>query len=135
IPIEWDFGAEGQVSDETQAAEAKRLWEEPGEVSHQEGGDAPSIIAASKRVVSAEYHRPYETHARMEPINATVSVTDERVEVWSPTQDQAAALEIVADQLGRDTKDVHVHTVFIGGAFGGNGGGNTAVTRQAAVIS
>jgi isoquinoline 1-oxidoreductase beta subunit len=28
-----------------------------------------------------------------------------------------------------------VHTVFIGGAFGGNGGGNTAVTRQAAVIS
>lgn len=135
IPIEWDFGPEGQVSDETQAAEAKRLWEKTGEVSGQTGGDALSMIAASSRVVSAEYHRPYETHARMEPINATVSVTDERAEVWSPTQDQAAALEIVADQLGRDTKDVYVHTVFIGGAFGGNGGGNTAVTRQAAVIS
>jgi isoquinoline 1-oxidoreductase beta subunit len=135
VSIEWNFGSEGQVSDETQAAEAKRLWEEAGEVSGHKGDDALKIIAASDRVISAEYHRPYETHARMEPINATVSVTDERVDVWSPTQDQAAALRIVADQLGRDTKDVHVHTVFIGGAFGGNGGGNTAVTRQAAVIS
>ncbi|TKT81062.1 molybdopterin cofactor-binding domain-containing protein [Aquamicrobium sp. LC103] len=135
ITIEWDFGPEGEVSDETQAAEARRLWEETGEVSHEEGGDTLDVIASSDRVVSAEYHRPYETHARMEPINATVSVTDERVEVWSPTQDQTTALEIVADQLGRDRRDVHVNTVFIGGAFGGDGGGNTAVTRQAAVIS
>lgn len=135
IAVEWNFGPDGEVSDETQASQAKRLWEETGDVSREQGGDTLGIIAASDRVVSAEYHRPYETHARMEPINATVSVTDERVEVWSPTQNQATALEIVADQLGRDTKDVHVHTVFLGGAFGGNGGGNTAVTRQAAVIS
>src|SRR3546814_152265 len=71
----------------------------------------------------------------MEPINATVHVTDERIDVWSPTQDQAAPIKIVADQLGRDTKDIYVRTGFLGGAFGGNGGGNTAVTRQAAVIS
>ncbi len=54
---------------------------------------------------------------------------------WSPTQDQAAALELAADQLGRSTRDVFVHTPFIGGAFGGNGGGATAVTRQAAELS
>src|SRR3546814_21096329 len=71
----------------------------------------------------------------MEPINATVHVTDERIDVWSPTQDQAAPIKIVADQLGRDTKDIYVRTGFLGGAFGGNGGGNTAVTRPAAVIS
>src|SRR3546814_14106292 len=94
------------------------------------------MIAAAdpSRGVSAEYHRPYETHARMEPINATVHVTDERIDVWSPTQDQAAPIKIVADQLGRDTKDIYVRTGFLGGAFGGNGGGNNAVTRQAAVI-
>lgn len=135
VTVEWDFGPEGQVSDETQAAEARRLWDEAGQVSRATGRDALPMIAASERVVSAEYHRPYETHARMEPINATVSVTDERVDVWSPTQNQATALEIVADELGRDTKDVFVHTVFIGGAFGGNGGGNTGVTRQAAILS
>jgi len=135
MPVEWDFGPEGEVSNETQAAEARRLFEATGDVSNEVGGDAIGMIATSERTVTAEYHRPYETHARMEPINATVSVTEERVDVWSPTQDQAAPLKIVADQLGRDTRDVYVHTGFLGGAFGGNGGGATAVTRQAAEIS
>lgn len=135
MPIEWDAGPDGEVSSATQAAKARELLDTPGEVSFEAGGDAPGVIAASARVVEADYHRPYETHARMEPINATVSVTPERVDVWSPTQNQATALQLAADQLGRDTRDVHVHTTFIGGAFGGNGGGATAVTRQAAEIS
>ena len=135
MPIEWDIGPDGEVSNATQAAEARRLLEETGDVSNEVGGDAIGMIAASDRTLTAEYHRPWETHARMEPINATVSVTGERVDVWSPAQNQAAPLAVVADQLGRDTRDVYVHTGFIGGAFGGNGGGSTAVTRQAAEIS
>jgi isoquinoline 1-oxidoreductase beta subunit len=71
----------------------------------------------------------------MEPINATVSVTDKRIDVWSPTQDQSVALMLAADQAGRDPQDVFVHTVFLGGGFGGGGGGNTAVTRQATELS
>ena len=123
MPIEWEFGPEGEVSNETQAVEARRLLEETGEVSNEVGGDAIGMIAASDRTLTAEYHRPWETHARMEPINATVSVTGERVDVWSPAQNQAAPLAVVADQLGRDTRDVYVHTGFIGGAFGGKSGG------------
>ena len=79
--------------------------------------------------------RPFETHARMEPINATVHVQPDRVDVWSPTQDQSAAITLVADQLGVDPKTVYAHTMFLGGGFGGNGGGGTGVTRQAAEIS
>lgn len=135
MPIEWDFGPAGEVSNATQAAKAKELLDADGEVSFSAGDDARRIIAASDKVVSAEYHRPYETHARMEPINATVSVTDERVDVWSPAQNQAIPLMLVADQLGREPDDIFVHTTFLGGAFGGNGGGATAVTRQAAAIS
>lgn len=135
MPIEWDFGPDGEASNATQAAKAAELLDTPGEVSLETGGDTLELIAASERVVSGDYHRPYETHARMEPINATVSVTPERVDVWSPTQNQATALELAADQLGRATNEVYVHTTFIGGAFGGNGGGATAVTRQAAEIS
>jgi isoquinoline 1-oxidoreductase subunit beta len=135
MPIEWDVGAAGDVSGGTQAAQARELLDVPGEVSRQSGRDALDIIRTSARALSAEYHRPYETHARMEPINATVSVTAERIDVWSPTQNQATALQLAADQLGRDPRQVYVHTTFIGGAFGGNGGGATAVTRQAAEIS
>ena len=135
MPIEWEFGPDGEVSSATQAAKAAELLDSTGEVSREVGRDTLALISASDKVVTAEYHRPYETHARMEPINATVSVTRDRVDVWSPTQNQATALLLAADQLGRRTDDVHVHTTFIGGAFGGNGGGATAVTRQAAEIS
>ena len=135
MPIEWDFGPNNGVSNDSQAAEANRLFEVTGEVSNEVGSDAVGKIGRSRRTLTAEYHRPYETHARMEPINATVSVTDQRVDVWSPAQNQASPLNVVAGHLGRDTKDVHVHTTFLGGAFGGNGGGSTAVTRQAAEIS
>jgi len=135
MPIEWDFGPAVEVSNDSQAAEARRLFEIAGEVSNEVGSDALGIIDASETTVIADYHRPYETHARMEPINATVSVTDERADVWSPTQDQTVPLQLVADQLQRDPRDVYVHTPFIGGAFGGGGGGRTAVTRQAAELS
>jgi isoquinoline 1-oxidoreductase beta subunit len=135
MPIEWDFGSAGEVSTASQAASAQALFEVEGEVSFEAGEDPRPIIAASTHVVSGDYHRPYETHARMEPINATVSVTKDRVDVWSPAQNQATPLMLVADQLGRDPENVFVHTTFLGGAFGGNGGGATAVTRQAAEIS
>ncbi len=135
LPVEWDTGPAGDTSSAGQAATAARLFEQSGEVSAESGRDAAGIVSRAANTVTADYHRPYETHARMEPINATVSVTDTRVDVWSPAQDQSVPLELVADQLGRDPQEVHVHTAFIGGAFGGGGGGRTAVTRQAAELS
>lgn len=135
MPIEWDFGAAARTSMESHWAEAKQLLSQTGEVSNRTGGDTLGLIAAADKVVTAEYHRPWEAHARMEPVNATVSVTDTRVDVWSPTQDQTDALMLAADQTGRGPQDVFVHTVFLGGGFGAGGSGYTAVTRQAAEIS
>ena len=109
--------------------------EQTGRVSGKPNPKAAEIIAASKKVVTASYERPFETHARMEPINATVHVQPDRVDVWSPTQDQSAAILLVADQLKVDPKTVYAHTMFLGGGFGGNGAGGTGVTRQAAEIS
>ena len=104
-------------------------------MSGKEDPKAAEIIAASNKVVTATYERPFETHARMEPINATVHVQPDRVDVWAPTQDQSAAILLVADQLKVDPKTVYAHTMFLGGGFGGNGAGGTGVTRQAALIS
>ena len=133
ITIEWDYGPYAHASTASQLTVARQLLEKPGElVSEKSEG---TLWVGESREVTAEYHRPWETHARMEPINATVSVTPERVDVWSPTQDQSDALEFAADQAGMDPAKVFVHTVFLGGAFGGNGGGATAVTRQATEIS
>jgi isoquinoline 1-oxidoreductase beta subunit len=135
LPIEWEFGDSAKASTASYYAEGHRLMEQAGIVSGKPNLKAAEIIAASSKVVTASYERPFESHARMEPINATVHVQPDRVEVWSPTQDQSAAILLVADQLKRDPKTVYAHTMFLGGGFGGNGGGGTGVTRQAAEIS
>jgi len=135
LPVEWDFGASGNDSSAGYFAEGQRLMEQKGLVSGKEDPMAAEIIGNAKRRVTAMYQRPFETHARMEPINATCHVQADRVDVWSPTQDQSAAVLLVASQLGVDPKIVYAHTMFLGGGFGGNGGGGTAVTRQAAEIS
>ncbi len=137
LPIDWDFGEYVDTSNDSLAAAAAALLDQPAKVVHAEGEDPLPLIArtAKDRVVTAEYDRPYEAHARMEPVNATVSVTAERVDVWTPSQDQSLALMLAADQAGVSTDKVHVHTLFIGGAFGGGGSGNTAVTRQATELS
>jgi isoquinoline 1-oxidoreductase beta subunit len=134
MPIEWDFGESVKQSTASLYQEGKKLLDQKGIVT-KEDARAAEIVAASKKVVTAEFERPFETHARMEPINATVHVQADRVDVWSPTQDQSAAILLVADQLKRDPKDVYAHTMFLGGGFGGNGAGGTGVTRQAAEIS
>ena len=134
LPIEWDFGESANTSTQGYYDQGKQLLGQRGTLT-KEDQKALDVIAASKKVVSADFQRPFETHARMEPINATVHVQDDRVDVWSPTQDQSAAILLVADQIKRDPKDVYAHPLFLGGGFGGNGGGGTAVTRQAAEIS
>lgn len=39
-------------------------------------------------------------------------------------------MQLVAEQTGRDPKDVYAHTMFLRGGFGGNGAGGTGVTHQ-----
>lgn len=135
LPIEWEFGESAKTSTSGYVSEGRKFFDVPGIVSGQADPKAAEIIANSKRVVTAEFDRPFETHARMEPINATVHVQKDRVDVWSPTQDQSVAIQLVAEQTGRDPKDVYAHTMFLGGGFGGNGAGGTGVTRQAAELS
>jgi len=137
LPIEWDFGPYADTGNLSLDTQARDLLARTGEVVHAEGKDPLPLIASATpdRVVQAEFFRPYEAHVRMEPANATVSVTADRVDVWAPSQDQALPLALAADQAGVSTEKVFVHTMFIGGAFGGGGGGNTAVTRQATELS
>jgi isoquinoline 1-oxidoreductase beta subunit len=134
MPIEWDAGESARASNASYFAEGRKKLDEKGLLT-KDDPKALEVIAASRKVVTSDFARPFETHARMEPINATVHVQKDRVDVWSPTQDQSAAVTLVADQLGVDPKTVFAHTMYLGGGFGGNGAGGTGVTRQAAEIS
>lgn len=147
MPVEWDYGRGANISFDSMTAEAMSLISQPGTLVLDEDGNigrnmdkgvnheaVAGIIEASDRVVEGEvFTRPFETHATMQPPVAVADVREDRVDVWTFTQDIARSLNEVADQLGRDTSNVFLNQTYLGGGFGG--GYNMWVHREAAAIS
>ena len=86
LPIEWDKGAGANVSSESIAK-----WLEEGLTADtnfvgNKQGDATAAIAGAAKKIEATYAYPYQNHACMEPMNATVLYTPDKCEVWTSTQ-------------------------------------------------
>jgi isoquinoline 1-oxidoreductase beta subunit len=77
-----------------------------------------AAYAAAAKKVEATYEVPYLYHGPIEPMNSTVHVRADKVEVWSPTQVPTAVRKNVAKALGRDVDSVDLHVTRIGGGFG-----------------
>lgn len=86
------------------------------EAEPRDDGDVDTALADG--AFEAEYRAPYLAHAPLEPINATVRVTDGRVDVWAGTQIPRFTQKNVAAITGHDPEDVHVHVLMMGGSFG-----------------
>ncbi len=71
--------------------------------------------------IEALYDVPYLDHAPIEPMNATVWIQDDRVDVWTPTQAQARVRRRAARLAGVPKSRVFVHTTLLGGGFGRRG--------------
>jgi isoquinoline 1-oxidoreductase beta subunit len=81
-------------------------------------GDTAAALAAAKQIVEVEYFSPWLSHAPMEPMNATVSVTDAGVEVWVPTQGMQMTQIVLAGALKIPPEKVTIHRTYLGGGFG-----------------
>lgn len=76
------------------------------------------VEAADGEEITGEYRSPYIAHAPLEPLNATILVTEDRVDIWTGHQVQMMVEQIVAGITGHDVENVHLHNMFIGGSFG-----------------
>ena len=119
MPIEWDYGRGVNISFASQTVEAEqflaaggKLVKESNPGARSGGGinpeNVPAMLQASSNIISGRFSRPFETHATMMPPCAVAHVTDDRVDIWTFTQDTSRSLGEVADQLGRDTKNIFV---------------------------
>ncbi|YBV95228.1 molybdopterin-dependent oxidoreductase [Phyllobacteriaceae bacterium JZ32] len=121
LPIVWDEGPNTQV---TSASIATMLEEGLGAEDAFIGnsqGDARAALSGGGRVITATYAYPYQNHATMEPMNATVLYTPERCEVWVPTQNGEASLAAAAEAAGLPVQQCEVHKIHLGGGFGRRG--------------
>jgi isoquinoline 1-oxidoreductase beta subunit len=133
MPIEWD-GGEAESLDSAAIFEGLRsALDGAPESTLRDDGDVEAALAAAARAVEAEYHVPYLEHATMEPMNCTALVTDDRFELWAPTQVPETAISIAAEAAGMDVSSGELHPTLIGGGFGRRQ--NSDFVRQAVLIA
>ncbi len=89
-----------------------------GDHDSRQRDDGDVETALGEGALQAEYRAPYLAHAPLEPINATVLVGEDRVDVWTGTQIPRMVQSNVAKITGVDADNVHVHALMMGGSFG-----------------
>ena len=99
---------------------------------NRDDGDVEAALEQGE-VIEAEYRAPYLAHAPLEPINATVLVSEARVDVWTGTQLPRFVQKNVADITGFEIENVYVHGLMMGGSFGHRL--EDDVVRQAAQVA
>lgn len=117
LPVEWDAGDGAKWTSATQIYDAARaLHEGTGGRTLRKSGDVAAVTTG--RVVEQTYSTPYCENAALEPLNATVLVTQDSLELWCPTQDMLQAYWVAIDESGLPPEKVKVHATYVGGAFG-----------------
>ncbi|HEY6508233.1 MAG TPA: molybdopterin cofactor-binding domain-containing protein, partial [Vicinamibacterales bacterium] len=133
MPIEWTIPPElVAVNTPMMRAALLAALDQPGR-TRVDQGDVDAGFARATRVVEATYSTPYLARARMEPGNATVLVTSDRVDIWIGDQSPQETRLSAATITGVPEANVHLHLCHLGGGFGRNGNGPQA--EQAIMIA
>jgi isoquinoline 1-oxidoreductase subunit beta len=117
LTIEWDHGPHAAESDSTLRKTFEELTAKPC-TAFRNDGDAMAALARADRRIEAVYETPFQAHASMEPLNATVDVRKDRAEAWLPSQGPQWGQEVIAQIAGLPPTAVVVHTTLMGGGFG-----------------
>jgi isoquinoline 1-oxidoreductase beta subunit len=133
MPIEWTIPPENAAVNTAMMRDALAASiAQPGQVRVDQG-DVSAGFARAAKIVEATYSTPYLARARMEPGNATVLVTNDRVDIWigdqSPQETRFSASKIT----GVPEQNVYIHLCHLGGGYGRNGNGPQA--EQAIMIA
>jgi nicotinate dehydrogenase subunit B len=96
-------------------------------------GDMAGGFASAVKVLEAEYHWPFQSHASMGPACAIVDAKADSATLWTGSQKPHYAAEGVAKLLGLPADKVHGIWMIGPGSYGRNDAGDAAL--DAAMIS
>jgi isoquinoline 1-oxidoreductase beta subunit len=114
---EWETGEAGK----TDSAQFARLYRDALDgpmVSARNDGNVDDAFAKGGRIVEAVYEAPHLAHATMEPLNATVHLQPDRLDVWVGSQTPMGTILQAAAASGLKPEQVNIHNCFLGGGFG-----------------
>jgi isoquinoline 1-oxidoreductase subunit beta len=118
ISLEWEPGSWATTDSSMILANLRSgLTGVPDKILRRDG-DPETALSDAAQVLKATYFTPYLEHAAMEPLNCTALVTDDRFEVWAPTQHPEDAIHVAARVAGLPVSKGELHLVQLGGGFG-----------------
>ena len=114
---EWDAGEAASVDSDKLSQEFRKALNETM-LTARNDGDIDQAMSGATKTFEAIYETPYLSHSPMEPMNATVHLQPDRLDVWVGTQAADEATEAAAKASGLKPEQVYVHNGFVGGGFG-----------------
>lgn len=121
LPVEWADGEGADYSSAAFEAELENgLTADDASVGNM-SGDIEAAFANAAQTIEATYRVPHQNHACMEPMNATAIWTEDKCEVWCPTQNGEAALGAASEAAGLPIEQCDVYKLLLGGGFGRRG--------------
>lgn len=122
LKIEWDNGPNTSYTSADYKKQLQHTARQLGKAVHTNGDPDAEFAKSGKpsglKIIEAEYFAPHLAHASMEPPVAVADVRDDKVTLWSPTQDPQTVQEQVAKALGLKKENITCHVTFLGGGFG-----------------
>ena len=116
LKINWDDGANAEISSTKMLADFSSQSASPGLVA-KKAGDPVGALAGAAKKITAEYDVPYLAHAMMEPLNCVVDLRADSCEIWTGTQFQTGDRANAAKVAGLAPEKVQIHTTLLGGGF------------------
>jgi isoquinoline 1-oxidoreductase beta subunit len=114
---EWDAGEAGKT-DSAQFAKLYRDTLDGPMVTARNDGNVDDAFARGGKIVEAIYEAPHLAHATMEPLNATVHLQADKLDVWLGSQTPMGSIRQAAAASGLKPEQIAIHNCFLGGGFG-----------------
>jgi len=114
---EWAAGEAGNT-DSAQFAKLYRDTLDGPMVSARNDGSVEDAFGKGGKFVEAVYEAPHLAHATMEPLNATVHLQPDKLEVWLGSQTPMGTIRQAAAASGLKPEQIVIHNCFLGGGFG-----------------
>ncbi|WP_330448134.1 molybdopterin cofactor-binding domain-containing protein [Paracoccus marcusii] len=117
-------GAGRRICGPDTAGDQQAIWaalqaaHDAGDIDSRKRDDGDVDAAIGPGDFTAEYRVPFLAHAPLEPMNATVLVTDAACTIWAGTQVPDFAVARAAALTGLPKTAIRLENQMIGGSFG-----------------
>ena len=121
LEISWEEIPLGQVSSAQVRTDYEAALAEGDTVEASNQGELAAGFDAASSTLEADYFAPFLAHTPLEPVNATLHISDNSAELWTGVQSIQGAQGLVERLTGLPRSNIRVNNLYLGGGFGRRG--------------